>query len=515
MEGTGPGGAGGLGAVVRFAVTAALVGAVLLVWSVALPRFAAPDEDQHVRKAYALMHGDAGVVDPATGERTFAVPGDLSSDPMCFALTASNPADCQQDQVGAGEQVDLVSRASNYPPLYYLLVGWPALISSGGAMVHAMRVVNAAWVALFVALAVRNAAALRRPAPMLVAFVVVLSPVLFFLGSTVGPSGVSIAAGLAVWTGGFLLLRGPAAARLLGPVSVVAAPLCLLILIRRDSVLWAGLIVGGLLALAQADVLSELVRSKVVWMWSAIVVACVGFQLVVSGAETGASVAAGTGSTRLAIGELPYYLRQMVGGVLGWLDTELPAGVYVVLFGVLGFVVIAAVAFASRRFAIVVGVLIAVTLAMPVAIGSRTFPYFQGRYLLPFAVGVPLVAALGLSESRVSALWPRRLAWILVPVAVVANVAAFAQVLHRFSAAADGPWWFDATPPWQPAFGSLSAYVVAAAVTVAAALAWTALLLRDPEPDPVIVLDGTPTDDLPGSFDREQDEPRGSDLTFG
>jgi hypothetical protein len=467
-------------AITRFLLTFGLIFGVLLVWSIAIPPYGAPDENQHLVKAYAIVHGETGRLDPATGERVFRVPAILSGDPVCFAIVPNQPASCQQLDSSSAEH-ETLSRAAPYPPFYYLLVGWPSQVSSGKTMLQLMRGASAFWVSLLVALALHNATRIRRRAPLLPAFLVVLSPVLFFLGATVTPSGVSIAAGLAVWTGGFVLLRGEASDRLGLAVSRVGAPLCLLILIRRDSVLWAALVVLALLALAAADTLRALVRSWVAWLWAAVVVACVVVQLSLSGAETATSIGGGSGNFRAAVGELPYYVFQMVGGILGWLDTWLPVGVYLVLFLVLGFVVIASLGFAPRRLAALTGLMVAVILIVPVVIGSRSFPYFQGRYLLPFAVGLPLVAALGLVESRVAPGWPKRLGWILVPVVAVAQVGAFAQTMRRFTAGAGGEWWFFSPPSWQPEIASPTTLVVLYAVVLTAALAWLGLTFTQPD----------------------------------
>jgi hypothetical protein len=459
------------------AVTFVLVFAVLLLWGSAVPRFAAPDENQHAVRAYAVVHGDNGRLDPATGSRLFRVPTLLSGEPVCFAVRPSQPASCQPVDDGSGLH-DTPSSAASYPPFYYLLVGWPTLVSSGATMFQLMRAVSAFWVALLLAIGIQNVAGTRRSGPWLPAFLVVLAPNLLFLGATVTPSGVALAAGVAVWTGGLRLVRddlrlGPALAR-------VGVPLCLMILIRRDSVLWAGLIVVFLLALARREALTALVRSRLTWLWTAVTLVCVIVQLSLSGAETGASIAGGGGggSTALnALGDLPYYLHQMVGGILGWLDTQLPAGVYLVYFLLLGFLLLTGLCFAPRRFAIVLALLVGTTLLVPVAIGFGTYPYFQGRYLLPFAFGVPLVAARGISESRLASLWSARVAWVLVPIVGLTQVLAFAQVMRRFTAGAGGDWWFVTTPPWRPGFAPLTVIMLLYTVVLGALLGWLGVLL--------------------------------------
>jgi len=481
-------------------VTFVLVLVVLLVWALSMPRFSAGDENDHAVKAYAVAHGQGGRIDPATGQRLYTVPTILSGDLVCFAVRPNQPASCLEGGDGGGMH-ETPSRAASYPPFYYLLISWPTLVTSGHTMVFLMRATSAAWVALLLALGIHNAAKSSRRGPWLPALLVVLAPNLLFFGAAILPSGMAIAAGFAVWTGGLRLLRddvrpGPA-------LALVGVPLCLLILIRRDSVLWAALIVVFLLALADKGRLATLVRSRMTWLWTAVTGACAVLQLALSGAETGRSVATGGagigGSALAALGALPYYLHQMVGGILGWLDTILPEGVYLVFFLLLGFVLLIGLCFGARRFAIVLAALIATTLLVPVAIGAGTFPYFQGRYILPFAVGVPLVAARGLTESRIASVWPARFTWILVPIIGVAQVAAFAQTMRRFTAGASGDWWFVTTPSWQPGIAGPTVMVAVYTVAIGALLTWLGLVFmpwRRTQPDSPADLDAESSSEI-------------------
>ncbi len=461
-------------------VTFVVVFAALLVWSISMPAYAAPDENQHAVKAYALWHREAGHIDPATGDRVFEVPTILSGAPVCFALDQHHTADCQTlASDDATHQTR--STAANYPPFYYLLIGWPTLVSSGEAMLVLLRAASAFWVALLVAVAVHTLARNRSCGAFLPAMLLVLTPIVLFVGATASPSGVAIAAGLATWAGGLALVRDDAPARIGAATARFAIPLCLLILIRRDSVLWAALIMIVLLALSTIDARRALRRSPAAGIWALVVLACALLQLTLSGAEAGSSIAEGGGAggnALAALGEFPYYAQQMLGGILGWLDTILPSGVYLTYTMLAGFVVLAALIFSARRFAGVLVLILTLVLTTPVLIGSRAFPYFQGRYLLPFAVGLPLVAARGLAESPIGRRWPARTAWVLVPVVVVAQVAAFAQTMQRFTAGAEHAWWFQSTPAWSPALATPTTFVVIDAVVISATLSWLAWVLR-------------------------------------
>ena len=112
----------------------------------------------------------------------------------------------------------------------------------------------------------------------------------------------------------------------------------------------------------------------------------------------------------------------------GWLDT--PAPHIVTLLWVCAVVGICAYGLArSARCRRVLPLLILVIVVLPVVFESPRIngvgTYWQGRYWLPLAVGLPLIAAV--AEIR------RWSPWIaLVGLLVVAQIATFSIALHRF-----------------------------------------------------------------------------------
>src|SRR5207253_3606760 len=127
--------------------------------------------------------------------------------------------------------------------------------------------------------------------------------------------------------------------------------------------------------------------------------------------------------------------RQMVGK-FGWLDTSSPTLTYMFWTAAIGLVVLLALGFASRRDAGLVAALVALTIAVPVAIDSsqarRVGLGWQGRWTLPFAVGVPIIAAFALVWSHgADAMARSRFAWIVAVGFVAAQLFAFDQALRR------------------------------------------------------------------------------------
>jgi hypothetical protein len=81
--------------------------------------------------------------------------------------------------------------------------------------------------------------------------------------------------------------------------------------------------------------------------------------------------------------------------------------------------------------------------------GARQYGfYWQGRYTLPFAVGVPILAGFALQTDTAR----RVLRGMLVPavggMVVVAQLLAFYQALRRWSVGADGPVFYWLEPRW-------------------------------------------------------------------
>jgi hypothetical protein len=141
----------------------------------------------------------------------------------------------------------------------------------------------------------------------------------------------------------------------------------------------------------------------------------------------------------------------------------------------LGLLVILCIAIGARRIVALLIVLVALTVAIPVAIDSSQARElgigWQGRWTLPLAVGVPIVAGLSIASSQRRAVLDRsRLPAVLAAMFVIAQFLAYFQALRRNAVGAAGRLtsWFDAewSPPlpvWLLLTGSLAALVVLAA----------------------------------------------------
>jgi hypothetical protein len=139
-------------------------------------------------------------------------------------------------------------------------------------------------------------------------------------------------------------------------------------------------------------------------------------------------------------------------GWFGWLDTPPPLAVHLAWGAALLVLVVAALSRSRARSSVVVLLLVVGVLAVPVVLEARSISdvgyFWQGRYTLPLALGVPLVAAAG------SRLRPHRAAVaLLLAVLVVCHLVGFVITLGRYTVGMgnglgllDGRW----APPLPP-----------------------------------------------------------------
>ena len=231
-----------------------------------------------------------------------------------------------------------------------------------------------------------------------------------------------------------------------------------------------------LAALLGRDALRRLWRSTSARIWAAVVAGCVVAQLlwIVLADGLDLSVPIGfeptlsnTDLVRETVGRAGGFYLEMLGN-LGWLDATLPGLTYLLLTAALGALVLLAIAVGTRPYVIAMLAAIAITVVTPIVLEAwqyRTYGlYWQGRYTLPIAVGVPLLAVFALqSETGRRVLLRGWFVPALGGMLVVAHVLAFYQALRRWSVGANGPVFYWLHPDWTsivPQFLLIAAYAV-------------------------------------------------------
>jgi hypothetical protein len=150
------------------------------------------------------------------------------------------------------------------------------------------------------------------------------------------------------------------------------------------------------------------------------------------------------------------WIQQMVG-IFGWLDTLSPLVTYLFWYGSVGLVLfLPLICGTVRQVTMLVG-LIVIVIVVPVIISfgqaHRLGIIWQGRYILPMAVGIPL-AGLAIVEQSPAIRWSRtRVASLLCVGVGVAEFAAFATALRRYTVGVSGPINY-LHGSWSPPLGS-------------------------------------------------------------
>jgi hypothetical protein len=177
---------------------------------------------------------------------------------------------------------------------------------------------------------------------------------------------------------------------------------------------------------------------------------------------------------RISAGKAWGLVQQMIG-TFGYLDSPSPALTIAVWLAVLGFLVLAALAVARRRGAWVLGGLTAGVVVVPWVLEVREAPavgfLWQGRYTLPLAVGVPLLAGHLLAGSALGRrLLDRRIVVVVAVSLGLAQLLAFYFNLRRYMVGTKGPILI-LHADWHPPVPGIGLVVLAAAGT-AALVAW-------------------------------------------
>lgn len=460
-----------------FAMCLALTFLNFAVWSVATPLFASPDEPAHVVYAAAAVRGEivGGTIDSASNAMTRVfVPEVFAAGypyTTCFRGHDTVPASCAPALQTSTRIVETATYVGRYPPLYYLIVGLPSLATESELAIYLMRLMGALLDSILISLALLSVAVWSRSRLLLVGTIAAATPTVWFFGSVVNPSGLEICAAICLWTSGLVLALEHPDHPPVGLVAIVVATTAVLLLARPLSPLWALIIVAVLALLGGRAAMVGILRSRFM-RWSIAPLAACGlfttvwvvWQHSLDLLPAGAPVPAH--ETRLHLvasifGETGAWIQQMIG-VFGWLDTYPPLVTYLVWLGVTGLVIGLAVSSSKGRRVGALFLLGLAVLLIPVAIAysqsHRLGIVWQGRDILPLAVGLPLSAVALLEQSEIVRPWRVRVSDVLCVAMGIGDVAAFIEALRRYTVGVAGPLNF-LSGPWQPPLGSLSVSV--------------------------------------------------------
>lgn len=466
-------------------VGCALVGLMVLLWVVAVPQSGGPDEPDHIVRGAALVRGqlDGDTTDTA-GNQAFLLPPWVGwPNPICWAFEPYTPATCATlEPAPSGDDVAFTTRADDYQIWGQLLPGVGTLFPAGIANWMA-RVLGALIPIGLVGVSLLVSA--RRGWLAAAGTLLALTPMAWFVFAVVNPSGLVVAGGVALWVAMAAGRRRPD----LTEQWLAAVGYAALVLPRRDGMFWAVLIVSVallsfgmglrstwsalgvgpriLIALSTLATLAWASRSDAasarllllapfvpavavlvrrVWRhpqlahtWRRVVFAA-GLLVVAVGAMSVVFVRRPGGwdreVLRIIVGRTGMHLDESIG-VLGWLDTPIPVTMSMLWLVGLGMLLAAAVAGVERAPLVAAGATlggaIVASWVLEMAQGDPTGTYWQGRYSLPFLVGIPIV----LATSRTPR--PDQLGRAVALIALVVANAALAASMRRWGVGLAGP----------------------------------------------------------------------------
>jgi hypothetical protein len=452
-----------------------------VLWALATPLMAYPDEPSHTIRAAAVVRGQVGI-EPGQSFGNgvhVQVPSQIANleAQKCFAFYRDRTADCAPE-IPAEDTFDAigVTSAGTYNPMYYWLVGLPSLFMTGAPSIYAMRFVSVIASALFYAAAFMSLGQLRKPKWPTVTAAIGITPMVLFLASGINPNSIEIAVTLAAFCALLAALdNSTRLGQMLPAIATVGIAAAVLANTRSVSLVWL------LVAVVTACLFYSWSQVKRVLM-NRYVLAAIGFGacgvalgLLWTLVGMNAPPSSGTapeGIANPAPGVAPYrafltmldrtfdFIPQYVG-VVGWLDTPVPQAA--IAFWSMLFIGVLLLAALSRPRRILWGVLFAVgSLAViPAALQASLVAtvgfFWQGRYNLPLLLIVLVSAGLALRTQPFPAGGKSRaVARVLIIAAVVAHVLSFLYVLRRYVVGIMeiSTWQTMLThPSWQPPLG--------------------------------------------------------------
>lgn len=473
----------------RWWTTFALATIVSGSWLLATPLFGAPDEPAHSIRAASIVRGEILGREKQGIENELVVeaPGiylDAAGELGCYVFARSIPAECAEFE-GSTDLREMPTAAGRHPPAYYAIAGLPSLLSASDLGIYLMRLVGVLIMAAFVASSLASLERLQVRGIAVLGLLVATTPMVWFVSGIVNPSAVEIAAGLGLWVSGTVLaLEAGTGAdpRLLRRVGVAAIVLALS---RQLGPLWLGLAAVTFVVIAGWPAIRRLMASRRARAWAgaalAAVVAQVAWNVIVRPVEPRESeklVLSVGRAFRLSLGDSVNRYKEYFGWT-GWLDSPPPAVTVAIWSVALAALLGVAIIWGRARLVWCAVAVAAVTVAAPVAFetveASDLGFFWQSRYTLPFAVGVPVLLAVACAlRAPAERRELHRFVKVMAVLLVVGQVLAFGQALRRNAIGYDGslrflydPVWAPPLPPWLLVLG------FAAAVTAFTAWALT------------------------------------------
>lgn len=476
----------------RWAVLA-LVGLFVSLgaWSLSSAVGASPDDDFHMASIWCGAGEKPGLCE-ATGEEGHRrlLPGLVEAG--CYVFEPAQSAECQQrNQIFTqSELIDSTrgSFTSNYPPVYYAITSVFAS-SDIPSSVIAIRLLNSLFfMGSLVALILIAPRQLRISYFWMWALTIV--PLGIFLISSTNPSSWAITGVPTAWMALYLNLTQS------GKRSFAAGALFLVEVFlvsgaRGDAAIYT--IIGSVLIGFLTWQRTRSFAQKLILPFAAALISLYFYASSLQSTVASSGMTSTDGEApRTALGVLAINLVQLpelwVGAFgfwpLGWLDTQMPALVWVTISGIFAAVLFLLVRGATKRLAITLLGLAAILYLLPLYVLQKGLNHVgeqvQPRYLLPLIVGFAAIACLKFAGTK--PVLSNLQSWVILAGIVIANALALYVNTKRYvsglnngtgvSLDANIEWW------WNFPLSPMTVWILGAlgfAVAVVAGFKWIQL----------------------------------------
>lgn len=388
----------------------------------------------------------------------------------CPKLAGTNFTHCGLPLVKGNKTISGSTYSGRYPPLYFLLVGLPTLISSSPHVIYLMRLVSLLMSGVFIALAIFSAYRWSKSPLLPVGISLSLTPMAFYLSAVVNPNGFEIACSLCLWVSGMIIFTEKRRESKLpnGLLAIAFASLIFLILSRPDSPVWAIIILALLLLTTSRKVLGMIFKSKYIRYYLALSVVAFGLACCWIITQHATNVIASPHfpensnsiyAVQQVLNRSQLFVNEMVG-LLGWDNAPVPYLTIMIYIICIGFIILQSyVAMTKKNLKLGLSVLaaIAATFLVPLIYtlhtGKKQGYIVHGRYELPVAIGAILLASSLAGQVSVKI---KRLSTLILSLVAFANIVGFVWVLRRFTVGNETLNIFKSVPNgWQPPISSV------------------------------------------------------------
>ena len=474
----------------------------LLSWGLSSPVGASPDDDFHLASIWC-GHGDAPGCEPTGSADERSVYRDLVIDSVCFAFNSEVSASCHGADFGQNPDEVVDSPRGNftglYPPLFY---GMMSLFASENieSSVLVLKLVNSViFVGLVAALFWLLPA--HRRTTLVWSLAITLVPLGMFVIPSTNPSSWAVLSAGTLWLALLGVFESTGRRRIgLGAIALVATMLGAGA--RADAAIYAGLSVALVLLLAfrrdrgylrAAAFGAALLAIAIAFYFTANQRDAVTTGLVVVGPEP---IVDPVNPIVLALANV-INVPELWAGIfgawpLGWLDTAIPASVWVAGLGCFcGAIFLGLGARVPRKglsALLILGALWAIPTLLLVQSQSLVGANFQPRYILPLMIMLAGVVLLQTPASRIVVNAVQRS--IVVAAISLANAVALYTNIRRYVTGtdvtninldADVEWW------WQLPFSPMFVWIVGSLAFAAVLIAINSRELYAPVKQPVAI----------------------------